>query len=336
MAKRGLVLGKFMPPHVGHTALARFAEGFCDELTIAVDSPSGEPWPAKQRASWMEKGFPLARVFCLPNGSPQDPSENPDFWRWWRDALTVGAGGAPDVLVCSMPYGKRLSEELVCEWVPFDMERAGVGVCATQIRADIVGNWRFVAPYARHGLVKRVVVTGPESSGKSTLAAALGRAFDTVAVPEYARDEIFANGWGGGDSWFERIAKGQVESERALAEFSGPVLFSDTDAATTVRWQTELEGAACAGVLAVAAEERLPDLAIIVSPEGVGFDTAPHRTSDGQEESRRFRMFEGAVSWARGNGIPFVVAKGGEDERLSLCVSAVETRLGVPISGVSR
>ena len=34
----GMLLGKFMPPHLGHVYLCEFARGYVDELTIVVAS----------------------------------------------------------------------------------------------------------------------------------------------------------------------------------------------------------------------------------------------------------------------------------------------------------
>jgi NadR type nicotinamide-nucleotide adenylyltransferase len=62
-------------------------------------------------------------------------------------------------------------------------------------------------------MVKKVVIIGPESTGKSTLCKELAAHYNTTWVREYAREYLLKNGT---DYTFENlldIAKGQVESE---------------------------------------------------------------------------------------------------------------------------
>ena len=62
-------------------------------------------------------------------------------------------------------------------------------------------------------MVKKIVVIGPESTGKSTLCEQLAAHYNTIWVKEYAREYLLKNGT---DYSFENlldIAKGQVEGE---------------------------------------------------------------------------------------------------------------------------
>jgi NadR type nicotinamide-nucleotide adenylyltransferase len=90
-------------------------------------------------------------------------------------------------------------------------------------------------------VVKKVAVTGPESTGKSWLCKELALHYNTSCVPEYAREYI--NGLQGDYTQADilRIAKGQVEREAHIA--SGlkkkqirPLLFCDTELIVTKIW----------------------------------------------------------------------------------------------------
>jgi NadR type nicotinamide-nucleotide adenylyltransferase len=62
-------------------------------------------------------------------------------------------------------------------------------------------------------MVKKIVIIGPESTGKSTLCEQLAAHYNTVWVKEYAREYLLKNGT---DYSFENlldIAKGQITSE---------------------------------------------------------------------------------------------------------------------------
>jgi NadR type nicotinamide-nucleotide adenylyltransferase len=67
-------------------------------------------------------------------------------------------------------------------------------------------------------MVKKIVIIGPESTGKSTLCEQLAAHFDSIWVKEYAREYLLKNGT---DYSFEDlldIAKGQVESEQLAVD----------------------------------------------------------------------------------------------------------------------
>ncbi|MBO9660994.1 MAG: ATP-binding protein, partial [Chitinophagaceae bacterium] len=43
-------------------------------------------------------------------------------------------------------------------------------------------------------MLKKIVIIGPESTGKSTLAAQLAEHYETDWVPEFAREYLLSNG----------------------------------------------------------------------------------------------------------------------------------------------
>lgn len=67
--------------------------------------------------------------------------------------------------------------------------------------------------YQYKKMIKKVVIIGPESTGKSTLCKQLAEHYHTIWVEEYAREYLLKNGT---DYTYENlldIAKGQVENE---------------------------------------------------------------------------------------------------------------------------
>jgi HTH-type transcriptional regulator, transcriptional repressor of NAD biosynthesis genes len=258
----GMVLGKFMPPHRGHVYLVDFARRYADELTVVVATLAREPIPGELRVRWMRELFPGARVVHLTDENPQEPAEHPDFWRIWRDSLTRVLPGRPDYLFASEDYGPQLAEVLGAEFVPVDRAREVVPVSGTAVRADPMGNWQYLPDCVRPYFVRRVCVFGPESTGKSTLARDLARHFGTVAVPEYARTLLEAQGGRIGPADVERIARGQRASEDALARQAHRVLVCDTDLLTTVIWSEVLFGS-CPDWVRAEADRRSYDLTLL-------------------------------------------------------------------------
>jgi NadR type nicotinamide-nucleotide adenylyltransferase len=65
--------------------------------------------------------------------------------------------------------------------------------------------------------IKKIVVIGPESTGKSTLCAQLAEHYQTLWVPEYAREYLEENGTDYSYNDLLTIAKGQVKLEEEIS-----------------------------------------------------------------------------------------------------------------------
>lgn len=86
--------------------------------------------------------------------------------------------------------------------------------------------------------VKKIVVIGPESTGKSTLCQKLAEHYNTLWVPEYAREYLEKHGTDYSYEDLLPIAKGQIEQEEKItvelllepyASRLQPYVFIDTD-----------------------------------------------------------------------------------------------------------
>jgi len=64
--------------------------------------------------------------------------------------------------------------------------------------------------------IKKIVVIGPESTGKSTLCEKLAAHYNTLWVPEYARDYLEKHGTDYSYEDLLPIAKGQIELEENI------------------------------------------------------------------------------------------------------------------------
>ena len=86
----------------------------------------------------------------------------------------------------------------------------------------------------RARFVERVVLTGSESTGKTTLARDLATAYGTARSPEYARQYLDAKPTPLEASDIEPIARGQIAVEDAAVIAAHRVAFLDTDLVSTV------------------------------------------------------------------------------------------------------
>jgi NadR type nicotinamide-nucleotide adenylyltransferase len=126
--------------------------------------------------------------------------------------------------------------------------------------------WRHLPRCVRPHFVRRVSILGPESTGKTTLAASLASTLDTVWVPEWARAVLERRGGAlDGLDWMELI-DGQIASEEALAREANRVLLCDTDPLATTIWADALLGE-CPSALYERARGRRYDLTLLPDPD---------------------------------------------------------------------
>jgi HTH-type transcriptional repressor of NAD biosynthesis genes len=240
--KEGLIIGKFMPIHAGHQHLIDTGRASVDQLTVLVCSHAWEPIPGELRYNWVKEMNPDVNVVWVSEELPSQPEQDPDFWNIWRRAIFKYAP-RPEALFSSEDYGNRLAEALGCVHVCVDPLRGKYHISGEKVRDDPYRWWDFIPPPVRAYYTKRVCIVGPESTGKTTLAEALARRLRTVWVPEFAVDYL-KNGNSDLKSLadIENIARGQMQTEDAMARLANRVLVCDTDLMTTAIWSKHYFG----------------------------------------------------------------------------------------------
>jgi NadR type nicotinamide-nucleotide adenylyltransferase len=90
--------------------------------------------------------------------------------------------------------------------------------------------------------VKKIAIVGPESTGKSTISAQLARHYNTVWVPEYAREYCAA--LTEPCTWQDEVNMfhGQVEMEDRLIPEANQLLICDTTFITVKIWSDYIFG----------------------------------------------------------------------------------------------
>lgn len=172
----------------------------------------------------------------------------------------------------------------------------------------------------------RVVVTGPESTGKTTLARHLAGRFDTAWAPEAARGYLARLGRPPSLTDIEAIARLQLESEEAAARDARGLLVCDTDLLATRVWSEHYFGV-CPGWIAEEAARRPYDLHLLCRADVPWVD-------DGLRDSPGLGpRFEGAFRRAlRETRRPFVELSGSWADRQERAVAAL-LALGLPPLG---
>ena len=202
-ARRGFVLGKFLPPHAGHVFLCDSAAAMVDEMSVLLCSTDAEPIDGGLRRRWLTELLPQCRILHMHRDIPQTPEDHEDFWAIWRAAIAEFHPEPIARVFGAETYVFRLAQELNATPVLIDPARSIFPVSSSSVRADPAGNWRFVPGPVRPHFQTRICLLGPESSGKSTLAGLLADRFGATAMPEYGRDYDACyrqgTGWSGED-----------------------------------------------------------------------------------------------------------------------------------------
>lgn len=160
--------------------------------------------------------------------------------------------------------------------------------------------------------MKVLVLTGPESSGKSWLAEEIQRQFGGVLVGEYVRqyidevqrDTVYAD--------IDVIAHEQLAREDAARAIKPALLILDTHLLSNILWSRTLFND-CPAWLETALAERQYDLHLLLSPEGVEWVGDGQRCQPDLGERQAF--FEASWQWLVAHGQPFEVIGGSWSDR---------------------
>ncbi|HEX8071370.1 MAG TPA: AAA family ATPase [Pyrinomonadaceae bacterium] len=309
MTTRGLIVGKFYPPHRGHKHLLDTARARVDELYVIVCRKPHEAPAGELRAAWLREIHPDVRVLLIDDELDADDS------RLWAENCKRWLGFTPDLVFTSEAYGDPFAQHLGCAHVLVDQARAAVPVSGTMVRADPLACWEFLEPPVRAYYARRVCLVGAESTGKTTLAAALAAHYHTVWVPEYGREYSERKlAEEGGYDWrsdeFAHIAARQCELEEAGARRAARLLVCDTDAFATSIWHRRYMGARDPAVEAIVARQRRPDLYLLT-------DIATPFVQDGTRDGELIRdwMHDTFVAELTAQARPFRHLTGPFDER---------------------
>ncbi len=160
--------------------------------------------------------------------------------------------------------------------------------------------------------MKRVLIVGAESTGKTTLAMALAEHYRTTWVPEFGRLYTEA-----------RRPSGELWRSEEFTFIANRVLISDTDAFATAIWHERYLGQPSADVLTIAAG-RTYDLYVLTD---VDTPFVPDDIRDGESiRDWMHKRFEDKLSRM---GMPVLLASGPHEQRLKAAIARIDVLSGV-------
>lgn len=175
-------------------------------------------------------------------------------------------------------------------------------------------------------MVKKIVIIGPESTGKSTLCQELAAHYHTIWVREYAREYLLQNGTKYNFETLLDIAKGQVAAEdsalQQLLTFNHQpsTVFIDTDMHVMKVW-CEFVFEKCHHWILNRIVERKYDLYLLCN---VDLPWVSDELREYPDLASRQKLYHHYKDVMVNQAVPWVDISGNYEERLQKAIAAVD------------
>jgi len=178
--------------------------------------------------------------------------------------------------------------------------------------------------------IKKVVIIGPESTGKSTLCEQLAAHYNTQWVKEYAREYLLTNGREYGFDTLLEIAKGQIAGEEGavgsglwaskLPTGNWPLVFIDTDMYVMKVW-CEYVFEKCHHWILNQIVERKYDLYLLCNVDLPWVKDELREYPDLESRKKLYHHYKDILV---NQHVPWVEISGSYEERLQIAIAATE------------
>ncbi len=182
--------------------------------------------------------------------------------------------------------------------------------------------------------IKKVVIMGPESTGKSTLCRQLATHYNTLWCPEYAREYLLTNGTNYTYEDLLTIAKGQVALEeiyhKKVAENNtSNLLFVDTDMYVMRVW-CEFVFGKCHPFIIDRITKQQTDLYLLCNVDLPWVKDELREYPDLQTREELFQIYHNLLTY---QSVPFEVISGTNDERFQAAITTLDIFMASPKKG---
>ena len=174
--------------------------------------------------------------------------------------------------------------------------------------------------------LKKVVIIGPESTGKSSLCEGLAAHYQTRWVREYAREYLLTHGMGYRFEDLRTIAEGQLALEdagvaAADAAAGGPIIFIDTDMYVMKVWSEFVFGRCDAWILDQVVQRKY-DAYLLCRTDLPWVKDELREYPDLLSREQLFHIYRDILI---NQSTPWAEIGGQADERLAAAIAAVDT-----------
>ncbi|MFU8843998.1 MAG: AAA family ATPase [Bacteroidales bacterium] len=172
-------------------------------------------------------------------------------------------------------------------------------------------------------MLRKIAITGPESTGKSTLSNQLASHYHCLWVPEFAREYLNNLNRSYGYDDILQIAKGQVKLENQAAAASSGFLFCDTEMTVCKIWCEFKYGRVHPWILKQLEKQRY-DLYLLMDTD-LPWQHDPLR----EHPDKRKQLFDLYRNELISHYRPFMIISGTGEERLQRAIEVVDNKFNL-------
>jgi len=237
-------------------------------------------------------------------------------------------GQTVDAVFTSEDYGDGFAEVLTdyfrdhagqshpVKHVCVDKARVSVPISGTQIRKDPFKYRSYFSDEVYASFIDRIVIYGAESTGKTTLCAALADRLATLWVPEYGRQLWEEKGGALDLSDMSRIGETQILKELEYTANARNFLICDTSPLTTLFYSKVMFDVAALGL---EDQAKRPYKHTFLCAPDIAF------VQDGTRQGIAFsnRQHEWYLKELMSRGIDYTLLKGNVESRVSTVLKEI-------------
>lgn len=346
MYKVGFIGGKFLPLHNGHVYAIVQASNQCEKLYVVLshgeererhlcgtNDHSFKYIEPRIRLRWLKqltKDMENVEVIDIVENVYTDSAET------WRDGSNQIKKQIIerhiDAVFSSEPSYTSIFEELYpgTEHIILDKDRDKYFISGTMLRehsSSIYKHWNMIPDVVKPHYVKKVVVVGTESCGKSTLIRNLAKLYNTNYVEEYGRTICEEYGGYQGiftEDLFQQIIYGHKVREYEAIKTANKVVFIDTEAIVTEYYLKIDFPSADNTIYREVAKLQDYDLVLYLEPDVDWIDDGLRILGEDKVRKSYNKMLKSMLTEA---GTKFTVISGDYQERLMQSMKHIDILL---------